>query len=240
MTFQNRALGLGLAVMLGACGGGDGDEGGALGDADRGGPDALAGHAWTLEQSVDGIDFVTTFEFGAADLKLTNVCKAGGETLTAAVEVPVKYRYKASVGETRRSGTDACFVEVAGGSFDFEIAGDRLIATIGDSVTEFTSAGGNSGLYGDWTAERDGFVLTWSMGNGRIEASATCPGTSEAPKVVVTAEFVNFVDVLEADEDEVGDDGFSCSVGVMQALMEYEFDGAALVLTSGGVETRLE
>jgi hypothetical protein len=237
MTLQNVVLGLGLAAMLGAC---DGDGGGGLSDADRGGPDALAGHSWTLEQSAGGIDFTTVFEFGATDLKVTNECSVGGESLTAAIEVPVQYRYTATVAETTRSGTDACFVEIARGSFDFELSGDKLIATSGESVIEFTSAGGNSGLYGDWTAELDGFVLTWSMGAGKIEAHATCPGTSEAPSVSAATEFVNHVDVLMADEDQVGDAAFSCSVSAMQGLMDYVFAGETLVLTFQGAETRLE
>lgn len=242
MLFNQWVLGFGVAAMLVACGGdggADGDGGGDAGDEDRGGPDALIGFSWWTTQTANGIEFKLGFEFGATTLVAANTCTANGESLTASVEVPVKYRYSASISEGAKAGSDACFVEVSAGKFDFELVGDKLLATSGDSVIEFSPEGGHSGLYGDWTAESDGFKLTWSMGDGEIHASASCPGVSDSPAVTVDADFVNFVDVLEAGEDMVGDDSFSCQMAVMQALMEYRFDDSALILTFQGQDTRL-
>lgn len=237
MQLNQWILGLAAAAMFAACS----DDGGAGpgSDADRGGPDALDGVSWSMAQSANGIDFDFRFEFGPTSLTASNTCTAGGESLTANVEVPVKYRYNASIPAGKRSGGDECFVEITAGAFDFELAGDTLIATSGDSVIEFAAAGAHSGLYGDWTATVDGFTLTWSMGAGKIDARASCPGVSDSPSVSVAADFVNYVDVLTADEDVVGDEAFSCQLAVMQALMEYRFEGDELILSFNGQDTRL-
>lgn len=237
MQINQWILGMAAAVMLAACG--DDDGGGGASDSDRGGPDALDGVSWSMQQSANGIDFKFGFEFGPDSLKAHNTCTGGGQSLTANVEVPVKYRYNASIAEGGKAGTDACFIEVAAGSFDFELAGDKLIATSGDQVTEFTAAGAHSGLYGDWTATRGDLTLTWSMGAGKIEARATCPGVSDSPSVSVPTDFTNYVDVLAADEDVVGDESFSCQLAVMKALMEYRFEGDELILSFNGQDSRL-
>ena len=119
MQINQWILGMAAAVMLAACG--DDDGGGGASDSDRGGPDALDGVSWSMQQSANGIDFKFGFEFGPDSLKAHNTCTGGGQSLTANVEVPVKYRYKASIAEGGKAGTDACLIQVSAGSFDFEL-----------------------------------------------------------------------------------------------------------------------
>ena len=207
--------------------------------ADRGGPDALTGFSWQTKASANGIDLLFGFQFTAANVTASNTCTLDGESLSVSVAVPVKYRYHAEIPSGGRKGDSACFVEVLKGSFDAEIAGDKLLMTTGGKTIEWTSAGGRSGIYGDWTASVDGLTLTWSMGGGKIRARAACPGGTTA-EVSVSAEFKNFVDILEAGSKEVGDQSFSCSIGIAKAMAGYRFDGDALVLTIDGKDTRFE
>jgi hypothetical protein len=223
-----------LAVTATACATDDGGSG-----ADRGGPDALTGFTWQSAASVNGIDFLFGFQFTAANVMASNTCSLDGEQLTASVSVPVKYRYHAEIPSGGRKGDSACFVEVLKGAFDAELAGDKLLMTTGGKTIEWTSAGGRSGIYGDWTATVDGLTLTWSMGGGKIRARAACPGGSTA-EVSVSAEFKNFVDILEAASKEVGDQSFSCSISIAKAMAGYRFDGDDLVLTIDGKDTRFE
>ncbi|MBA3500452.1 MAG: hypothetical protein M4D80_09105 [Myxococcota bacterium] len=207
--------------------------------ADRGGPDALTGFAWQSKASANGINFLFGFQFTAANVMASNTCSLGGQQLTASVSVPVKYRYRAEIPSGGRKGDSACFVEVLKGSFDAELAGDKLLMTVGGKTIEWASAGGRSGIYGDWTATVDGLTLTWSMGGGKIRARAACPGGTTA-EVSVSAEFKNFVDILEAGSKQVGDESFSCSISVAKAMAGYRFDGDDLVLTIDGKDTRFE
>lgn len=213
----------------------DSDEGAS----DRGGPDALTGFMWKTKVSNNGLDFLFGFQFSDTMLSASNTCTAGGESLTATVSVPVKYRYSADVPSGGHGGDAACFVDVAKGAFQFELAGSRLLMTFGGKVIEFSSTGTRSGLYGDWTAMVDGFAITWSMGGGKIHARADCPGGTTA-SVTVDAKFKNFVDIVEAGSKTVGDDTFNCSVGVSKALAEYRFASDALILTIDGKDTEFK
>jgi hypothetical protein len=210
------------------------DDGGG---SDRGGPDALTGFTWKTKASANGIDFTFGFQFDAASVNASNTCDHGGQQLTASVSTPVKYRYHADIPSGGRGGDSACFVEVAKGAFDAELTGNKLVMTTGGRTIEWTSAGGRSGIYGDWTAMVDGFTLTWSMGGGKIRAQAACPGGGTA-SVSVSAQFANFVDILQAASKEVGDPSFSCSVSIAKAMAGYHFDGDDLILTIDGKDTR--
>lgn len=241
---MNRVvLGLGVVGLMafGACGddGGDGGGGGnAIGQgASRSGPEALGGFTWGTQQSVNGIDFDFAFEFGTATVVATNTCSQGGQVLTAEVEAPVEYRYRATVTQAGQAGDEACHVAVAQGTLDFTIAGNTLTAVSEGETLTFTSTGTRSGVFGDWSAEMDGFTLTWSMVGGKINASAACPGGGSA-KVSVPATFTNFVEIKEAKEQTVGDESFDCSVAVTAGTGEYTFEGKTLVLNFGGQELR--
>jgi hypothetical protein len=222
-----------LAFAATACATDDG------GGDDRGGPDALTGFAWQSKASANGFDFLFGFKFTTADVTASNTCTLDGASLTASVAVPVKYRYHADIPSGGRKGDSACFVEVLKGSFDAELVGDKLVMTTGGKTIEWNSAGGRSGIYGDWTATVDGLTLTWSMGGGKIRARAACPGGATA-EVSVSAEFKNFVDILEAGTKQVGDESFNCSISIAKAMAGYRFDGDALVLTIDGKDTRFE
>lgn len=209
------------------------------GGDDRGGPDALVGFTWKTTASSGGIDFAIGFQFAATTVTASNTCTRGGEQLMATVSTPVKYRYHADIPSGGRGGDSACFVEVLKGAFDAELVGDKLIMTTGGRTIEWSSNGGRSGIYGDWTATVDGLTLTWSMGGGKIRARASCPGGGQA-SVTVSAQFKNFVDILDTASKEVGDPSFSCSISITKAMAGYRFDGDDLVLTIDGKDTRFE
>ncbi len=200
---------------------------------DRGGPDALSGVTWHTTISQNGLDFDFGFAFDDTQVTATNTCHAGGQSLTATTSAPVTYRYTANIPSAGHGGDSACFVDVAAGMFAFEIAGNKLEMTADGQMVEFTQAGARSGLYGDWTAMANGFQITWSMGNGKIHATADCPGSAHA-STSVSADFKNFVDILEDQSMTVGDDSFNCNVGISKAMSEYYFDGNDLVMVVGG------
>ena len=222
------------ALALGACATDDSSGGG--GGNDRGGPDALAGVSWHTTFSQNGIDFDFSFAFDDAKLSATNKCSAGGQSLTAKTASAVKYRYTGNVPKAGHGGDSACFIDVAAGSFAFEIAGDKLIMTSNGETVTFTQVGARSGLYGKWTAMKNDFTLTWSMGGGKIRATADCP-TGGSATTEVSAQFANFVDILEAQTQTEGDDTFNCTVGITKAMAEYHFDGDDLVMTIDGKST---
>jgi len=233
-----------LVMLVAACGDDGGDGGGgstAIGSgANRGGPDALAGYTWSTTQTIEGITFDFDFEFGASSLVATNTCSMGGDSLTAEVEAPVKYRYRATIKEAAQAGDEACHVGVAPGTIDFEITGNTLNAVAQGQTLTFTSSGVRSGLYGDWSyTSPDGFTITWSMGSGKLRVWGSCPG-GQAPTATASADFTNFVEILEAKDAYVGDDFFNCQVGIDAGTFEYRFDGADLVMSMGGQETRFD
>ena len=220
-----------LTTSLAACGTDD--------EADRGGPDALTGFTWQTKLKQGELDFLFGFTFTDTDVTASNVCTLGNDTLTAKVTTPVKYRYSAVVPTGGRAGDDACFVDVAKATFDFELQGSKLIMTVGAQRVEFDQAGARSGLYGEWTGSANGFKLVWSMGGGKIRARSECPGGKTA-SVTVDATFQNFVDILAAKSEQVGDDTFSCSVGVDKAMATYRFAGEQLILTVQGEDTTFD
>lgn len=231
-----------FAVLMSACGddGGDGGSSGVGSGANRGGPDALAGYTWGMTQDVNGIEFDFGFEFGTSSVVATNTCTIGGDSLTAEVEAPVKYRYRATITQAAQAGDEACHVAVAPGTIDFEISGNTLTGVSQGQTLTFTSTGARSGLYGDWSySSPDGFTITWSMGSGKLKVWGSCPG-GQAPTLTVDADYDNFVEILEAKQDYVGDDAFNCQVAVDAGTFQYRFDGADLVLTMGGQETRFK
>jgi hypothetical protein len=208
-------------------------------EADRGGPEALIGFDWQTKFSQNDIDFLFGFNFTTDAVNASNTCTHGGSSLTAKVTVPVKYRYSASVAAAGHGGDSACFVDIAKSNFEFEVQGMKLIMTTGGQRIEFTQSGARSGLYGDWTGEANGFKLTWSMGGGTIRARAECPGGKTA-STSVAATFINYVDILEAKTDQVGDESFNCSVGVDKALATYRFNGDQLILNVNGKDTTFD
>jgi hypothetical protein len=199
---------------------------------DRGGPDALAGIEWHTTFSQNGIDFDFSFAFDDAKVSATNRCSFAGQSLTASTASAVKYRYDVNVPTAGHGGDSSCFIDVAAGKFSFEIAGDNLIMMANGETVTFTPAGPVSGLYGEWTATQDGFTVTWSMGNGKIHATATCPSGSASTEV--SAQFTNLVDILEDQSQTVGDDSFNCTVSIAKAMAEYHFEGDDLVMTVNG------
>jgi hypothetical protein len=204
--------------------------------SDRGGPDALAGVTWHTTFSDNGIDFDFSFAFDDAKVSATNQCSFAGQSLTASTAAAVTYRYDVNVPTAGHGGDSACFIDVAAGTFSFEIAGDQLIMTANGETVTFTAAGPVSGLYGEWTAMQDGFTITWSMGNGKIRAKATCPSGSASTEVA--ARFTNLVDILEDQMQTVGDDSFNCTVSIAKAMAEYHFEGDELVMTVNGQSLR--
>lgn len=232
---------LAMALLaFGACGD-DGETGGG-GGSDRAGPEALSGFTWNTTLTVNGIDFDFGFEFGTNTLVASNTCGVGGDVLTAEVEVPVKYRYRATIENAAQAGDEACHVAAATGTIDFEIVGNTLSGTVAGQPVEFTSTGTRSGLYGDWTTtSADGFTITWSMGKGKLKLSGTCPGSSANPTVTVNASYKNFVEVTEAKETTVGEEGSNtCSMGISAGVLEYHFEGSTLVMLYGGQELRFK
>jgi len=223
-------------LVFGACGGGDGAGDDAPDITDRGGPDALAGVTWHTTFSQNGIDFDFSFAFDDVKVAATNECTFAGESLTASTASAVTYRYDVNVPSAGHGGDSSCFIDVAAGKFSFEIAGDNLIMTANGETVTFTPAGPVSGLYGEWTAMQDGFTVTWSMGNGKIRAKATCPSGSAS--TVVSAQFTNLVDILEDQMETVGDESFNCTVSIAKAMGEYHFDGDDLVMTVNGETLR--
>ena len=203
---------------------------------DRGGPDALAGVTWHTTFSANGIDFDFSFAFDDTKVSATNQCSLAGQSLTASTAAALKYRYDVNVPSAGHGGDSACFIDVAAGKFSFEIAGDQLIMMANGETVTFTAAGPVSGLYGEWTAMQDGFTVTWSMGNGKIRAKATCPSGSASTEVA--AQFTNLVDILEDQMQTVGDDSFNCSVSIAKAMAEYHFEGDELVMTVNGQSLR--
>jgi len=225
---------LAITVMLGACSADSDDENTPI--TDRGGPDALTGVSWHTTFSQNGIDFDFSFAFDDTKVSATNQCTFAGESLTASTAAAVTYRYDVNVPKAGHGGDSSCFIDVAAGKFSFEIAGDELIMTANGETVTFTAAGPVSGLYGEWTAMQDGFTVTWSMGNGKIRARATCPSGSASTEV--SAQFTNLVDILEDQMQTVGDESFNCTVSIAKAMAEYHFDGDDLVMTVDGQSLR--
>jgi len=223
-----------LAITILALGCSSDDSSGSI--TDRGGPDALAGVTWHTTFSDNGIDFDFSFAFDDAKVSATNQCSLAGQSLTASTASAVKYRYDVDVPNAGHGGDSACFIDVAAGTFAFEIAGDQLIMTANGQTVTFTAAGPVSGLYGEWTAMQDGFTITWSMGNGKIRAKATCPSGSASTEVA--ARFTNLVDILEDQMQTVGDDSFNCTVSIAKSMAEYHFEGDELVMTVNGQSLR--
>ena len=231
---------VGCAFAIGC--GEDGSDGGAQSGqtpgqgTSRGGPEALSGFTWGTTQSANGIDFDFSFEFGDTTLVATNVCSLGGEELTAEVEVPVTYRYRATVLESGSAGDEACNVAVAQGVIDFTISGNTMTAVSDGQTLTFTSSGARSGVYGDWTYSQDGLTLTWSVRGGTMTVKGDCGDKHVSTQVAATLQ--NFVDIVEAKNTEVGDESFNCSVGVDAGTAEYRFDGSTLVMSIDGQEIR--
>lgn len=222
-------LALSIASLVGCT-----DDSSSSSGQDRGGPDALSGVTWHTTITQNGIDFDFGFAFDDTKVTASNTCHAGGQSLTATAASAVKYRYTANIPTAGHGGDSACFVDVAAGSFSFELAGDKLEAMANGQTIEFTQgAGSRSGLYGDWTAMANGFTITWSMGGGKIHATADCPGGAHA-STTVNADFKNFVDILEDQSMTVGDDSFNCNVGISKAMSEYFFQGSDLVIVVNG------
>ena len=75
-------------------------------------------------------------------------------------------------------------------------------------------------------------------------SSATTPSPSRASTVVravsVSADFKNFVEIVEAASKMVGDESFNCSVSIAKAMAGYRFDGDDLIMTIDGKDTRFE
>ncbi len=224
-------------VFVLACGN---DETSGAGGTDLGGPDSLVGYRWTSDpMNAAGIDFVLDFAFDERTVTATNTCNGA---LSATTQAPVRYRYTANVptaGHAESSGGGAtCYVDVAAGTFDFEIVDGRLHLTYGDETVDFAPMGSVAGLYGTWVADAPGVgTLIWSMGGGRILATAECDGgltaTTEVP-----ATFTNSLEITDAASNTVTDDyGLECTVGISRDTLTYRFEDGTLVMTSSTGDT---
>ena len=228
----------GFLIATAACGG----DGGGSGD--RGGPDSLIGFMWQAEPvTINGIELQFGFQFDNSTVTASATCNG---SLNVDVSSPVRYRYTATVSDgdsqTEESGDTSCFVELRASSFDFEIVGNKLVASYQGETFEFSPVGSVAGLYGKWKVDLPNVgTLTWSMGNGEIESTVDCTNGLSAT-VVVDADFVNKVEIVEeASNTETDEFGLECSVSTTKGTSEYYFDGSTLVVVLfNGEEFRLE
>lgn len=226
-------------LALAACGDDGGGGGGpGVGGESRGGPEALSGFTWSTSMSQDGIDFDFGFEFGPSTLVAVNTCTYAGDSLTAEIEVPIRYRYHAEVLESAYAGDESCFVSIEPFSYDFEIVGGKLVMTSGDERVELSPSGGNSGVYGEWSYTDQGLTLTYTMGAGKVTVSARGCENGAQPATSARANFKNYIVIQESGENTVGDESFNCNVGIAADTIEYRFDGNTLVMTSQGQDMR--
>lgn len=242
-----------LLLALAACGGTEAEEGTGergppgrssqptRGANERGGPHSLIGYDWTSDPlNIQDIEFVVRFRFDETHLTATGTCD--GE-LSATTEVPVRYRYTATVpaGDRVDEAKDGntCFAAIQAGSFDFEIVGDKLVVTSEGETVEFSADGTVSGLYGKWATPAPGIgTLTWAMGGGKIVATSQCDNGVSA-SVEVDATFINKLEITESAEKVVEDGfGLECWVSVAAGLSTYRFEGDDLILTTNGEDVR--
>ena len=219
------ALCLGLAACVPA---GSGSE--------RGGPQSLGGFRWTgPAQTVNGIELQPEFSFDAMSVTARNTCN---RTLSVMTTAPARYRYTGNVPSSSRreesSNGANCVVEILAGTIEFEIVDNVLRVTGGGSTIDFQPSGSVAGLYGTWTAEAPGVGrLSWSMGGGRIRATATCSNGVSAT-TDAAASFVNILEITADASNSVEEAGLTCNVGIARGTYTYTFDGADMILSGTG------
>ncbi len=235
-TSRNRMIGwLGATLCLGLSACAPAESG-----TERGGPHSLAGFRWAgPAQTVNGIEFQPEFSFDATSVTARNTCN---RTLSVMATAPARYRYTGNVPSSSRreesSDGASCSVEILAGAIEFEIVENVLRVTRDGSTVDFQPSGSVAGLYGTWTAEAPGVGrLSWSMGGGRIRATATCSNGVSAT-TDAAASFVNILDITEDANNSVEDAGLTCTVGIARGTYTYAFDGADMILTGGGGSIR--
>lgn len=206
---------------------------------ERGGPHGLGGNWVADPATINGIELQLGLSFTPNSLTARNTCE---QSLTAMITVPAKYKYTATIPSAGRGEADgdSCFVEIAAGSFDFEIVNNKLEMTYQGQSYSFDPAGGVAGLYGEWEVEAPNVgTLRWRMGGGKIRATVDCDNGSRAT-VAVNAQFVNKIELPQGGEDVRADgEGLECSARMLPGVVTYRFDGDILVLTSEGQDLRL-
>lgn len=209
---------------------------------DRGGPDNLVGVSWRGQpQTINGVTLEPTFRFERDKVRLTNTCNG---QVTASVEAPVRYHYTAVVPtraeDVQEDGGATCSVSVEASTFNFELAEAGLKITVMGQELTFAPKGAVSGIYGQWSAQAPGVgELVWSMGGGKIKATALCDSGLTAT-ATATARFTNHLTIQESAQDEVEEGGITCSVGIAAGSFDYRFDGDTLVLITNGQELRFD
>ena len=235
-TSRNRLVGwLGGALCLGLAACAPAESG-----TERGGPHALSGFRWTgPAQTLNGIELQPEFSFDPMSVTARNTCN---RTLSVMTTAPARYRYTGNVPSASRreesSNGASCSVEILAGAIEFEIVNNVLRVTGGGSTIDFQPSGAVAGLYGTWTADAPGVGrLSWSMGGGRIRATATCSNGVSAT-TDAAASFVNILDITEDASNSVEDAGLTCSVGIARGTYTYTFDGADMILSGMGGSIR--
>jgi hypothetical protein len=240
-----RALLL-TALLLAACG----DDSGAEGSnntsnnatPDKGGPDSLIGATWKGDPiTANGITFEPSFTFNADSVIVSNTCDGA---VTASATAPVRYHYDATTlkeaSKEVEGGGDTCSASVQKGSFSFEIIEGKLRMTYMDQTIEFSPVGGVAGLYGTWGAPAPGVgTLEWTMGGGKIGVTSKCDNGLTA-STSTSATFINYLTIKEAAMDEVEDGGITCNAGINAGTFTYRFDGADIILTQNGQDSRFK
>lgn len=231
-----------LAILAIACGDDSSSSGNGSGTggsnlmAGPNGPAALTGSRWTSGvQSFDGFELEVLFEFTDDQLVASSICD---RSTTVTAQSAVKYTYSAKILEGSANevsdGDEFCSVNIDSGEFDFEEAEADLVLYSGDESIRLEGAPGNTGIYGEWSIEDNGYVLTWTMGDGMIIARADCPNGLSV-ETQARARYQNFFAVQEVAE--AGDE--SCYVSLEPGEIEYRIDGNELVLINESEELRM-
>lgn len=209
---------------------------------DRGGPDSLVGVSWQgAAQTINGLTLQPTFSFGRDSVTVTNTCNG---TVSVSVTAPARYTYKADIAKraakSETDGTNTCDVSIEAGSFDFEIVEAGLLVTVMEQMLTFAPRGAVAGLYGEWVAPAPGVgQLVWSMGKGKLTASAVCDSGLTAT-ATTSAAFTNILTITESAQDSVEEGGVTCDAAINAGTFTYRFDGGVLVLIAGGQEIRFD
>lgn len=241
MNLLKKIAVLSFALALMACGddsgskASNGSNNGPQTGTERGGPQSLSGFTWSSEPvESGGIEFQLDFEFTQNEIEASNTCDGATTVSTSA---PVRYTYRADIAQGNsdrvEDGDSFCEVEITDQGFDFEIVGGDLQMTSGGETLVVSPSGAVRGLYGDWSVATEIGTLTFSMGNGRVQAVNDCTNGLTA-STSVAADFTNF---LVIEEDAMGGDD-ACFVQISAGTFEYRFEGDDLILSMGGQDTR--
>ena len=203
---------------------------------DRAGPMSVIGSRWTTgPQVVNDFELELVAEFTDTEIILSTICE---RTQTVSARSPIKYTYSVQVTQGNRSetrnGDQYCEVSIEPTQFNFEQAGDDLLAYDGSESILFEGTPGNQGLYGQWSFRTDVGTLTWWMGNNTLTARSECANGLSA-QTQTGATYKNFFSIQESAES--GDE--SCNVFIDTGDLEYRVEGDELVFLGDDETTRL-